>query len=937
MDCTGGANGQSAGCLSISPGGSDLGPSPPARWGGTMTYDASDGYVVMFGGSSENDTWTFEDGRWTELTPPVSPSVRVWSPMTYDAADGYVLLFGGQGSGAQHDLTDTWTFHAGTWTNLTASVGAHPTFSYGSSMAYDSEDGYVLLYGGNKADAFRNATWTYLDGRWTNITKTAGTPPACRFDASMADDPSAGYVVLFGGNGRPGENCYATGTLKQFNDTWEFLHGAWTELSPRASPPARWMANLAFSTAGDYLLLFDGVSALNFALADTWEYRVVGGVGDWNQVTVAEYPPARFSAMMAFDPTDGYFVLFGGLSETFVDAPLLEDVWTFNGTMWDNRTVAPTPVPRLSASLVYNPKGEFVLLFGGLGQAGALGDTWRYAGGSWLKLTPPTAPSDRYGASMAYDSGDGYVLLFGGRSSSGAYLNDTWAFKSGKTEWVELSPTTSPSARANASLVDDVSDGYMVLFGGVGSTGPVGTTWTFSDGNWTKVAESLAPSARSSAAATEDTSSGRVVLFGGLGASGSLGDTWEFSAGSWTEVSSGGSGSPSARSAASLVYDPTLSGDLLVGGNSSSGPLSDEWKFVGGTWSSLAFSSAPAARFGAAMTYDPLDGVLLLLSGATSISPGLLGDAFTFSGSAWAQADFPVLFSETGLPAGTSWAVSVRAGSLTSSGPSVMLLLPADPYVWTITPPDGWMVEDGPSTGHLVVTAGSETENTVEFSPGYEVSFKESGLPAHTAWQVEVNGDISSGTSNTIEATLTNGSATYVATVSGSGNASGDATVAGAPVTVAIQYRTTTFNETGLPAATAWSVTTNGATTSSSTALVKFYLVAGTYSYVVNSVPGYTVSYPGEFTIKNGSVTVHLTFQPVANRVEFRAAGLPKGTDRTVVLGRGTKQTAGGSILLNAGSLGHSFPASWSVCRATRASGAVTVAGLNVTQYTIFS
>lgn len=683
-----------------------------------MTYDVSDGYVLLFGGSSKNDTWTFTDGRWTELSPAVSPSIRVWAPFTYDAADGYVLMFGGQGSGAQHDLTDTWTFHSGIWTNLTGSVGAHPSFSYGSSMAYDSEDGYVVLYGGGKAGTFTNATWTYRAGHWTNITKSAGTPPVCRFDASMADDPAAGYLVLFGGNGRPEGSCFKAGAHEQFNDTWRFLDGKWTQIDPAMSPPARWMANLAYSPTGEYLLLFGGASALNFAMADTWEFQVAHGAGNWKHVAVTRYPPARFSASMAFDPVDGYFVLFGGLSETFVDAPLLSDVWTFNGTAWANRTVAPTPPPRFSASMVYNPNGEFVLLFGGFGENGVLGDTWRYAGGSWLMLTPPNPPSARYGASVAYDSTDGYVLLFGGRSSGGAYLGDTWAFESAKTEWAELTPTTSPSARANASLVDDIADGYVVLFGGIGSSGALGDTWTFEGGNWTQLTAGVAPTARSSAATTYDSSIGCVVLFGGLGSGGPLRDTWEFSGGAWSETTSGGSGSPPARSAASLVYDPTISADLLVDGEGFSGPLSGEWKFAGGTWSTLSFSHQPVARYGAAMTDDPLDGVLLMLGGATNVTPDLLGDAYTFSGTAWSQSEFPALFTEGGLPVGSAWSVSIGAGNVTSDGTTLLLVLPSHPYVWTISPPKNWIAEDGMSTGRFVVTAGSEVTESIEFGPG---------------------------------------------------------------------------------------------------------------------------------------------------------------------------------------------------------------------------
>src|SRR5579864_2096672 len=46
-------------------------PHPSARWAASMTYDARDGYTVLFGGSNGSriftDTWMFRAGTWTRL------------------------------------------------------------------------------------------------------------------------------------------------------------------------------------------------------------------------------------------------------------------------------------------------------------------------------------------------------------------------------------------------------------------------------------------------------------------------------------------------------------------------------------------------------------------------------------------------------------------------------------------------------------------------------------------------------------------------------------------------------------------------------------------------------------------------------------------------------------------------------------------------------
>jgi len=101
--------------------------SPSARFGAGIAYDARDHCVVLFGGSRAwnapnttlyNDTWIFAAGRWTNVTLAHSPSVRQpGQAMTYDAKDGYVVLFGGYVAGGW-TLGDTWTFSRGVWTNV---------------------------------------------------------------------------------------------------------------------------------------------------------------------------------------------------------------------------------------------------------------------------------------------------------------------------------------------------------------------------------------------------------------------------------------------------------------------------------------------------------------------------------------------------------------------------------------------------------------------------------------------------------------------------------------------------------------------------------------------------------------------------------------------------------------------------------------------------
>jgi Galactose oxidase, central domain len=183
--------------------------------------------------------------------------------------------------------------------------------------------------------------------------------------------------------------------------------------------------------------------------------------------------------------------------------------------------------------MVYDPTFGAVVLFGGVNGGGLLRDTWMFRGGTWVRLLPHVSPPARRSMGMTYDARDGYVLVFGGLGSKD--LSDTWTFTNG--QWAELSPSVHPSARVAADLAYDPATGYVVLFGGRNDNrGTVlGDTWMFSGGNWTRIHSATHPAARQGASMVYDTTTRSIVLFGGwtstVYGSGSqyyLNDTWEF-------------------------------------------------------------------------------------------------------------------------------------------------------------------------------------------------------------------------------------------------------------------------------------------------------------------------------------------------------------------------------------------------------------------------
>ena len=87
-----------------------------------------------------------------------------------------------------------------------------------------------------------------------------------------------------------------------------------------------------------------------------------------------------------------------------------------------------------------------------------------------------------------------------------------------------------------------------------------------------------------------------------------------------------------------------------------------------------------------------------------------------------------------------------------------------------------------------------------------------------------------------------------------------------------------TFTESGLPTDTMWSVAFNGTKESSTTNTISFTITNGTYSYVVSSVSGYSVSQStGSVSVNGATKTVTVTFSKQYS-VTFTESGLPTGT-----------------------------------------------------------
>ncbi len=292
---------------------------------------------------------------WSNLSASVGAGPLVPAVMGTDDASGSTVLVGGASG------TETWTFSAGVWRNLTPSLSVRPGTNgadpRGYGMAYDAQDGYFVLFGGAPAAGSYpgNQTWIFKSGTWTELNLTAAPSP--RSYAAMAYDARDGYVMLFGGSYSylPSHQPGPSDSGVTFNETWAFSAGHWAQLHPTLFPSARSGAAMAFDPLANAIILFGGSVTNTTAPDDTWEFAG----GNWTQLSPAQAPPQFWGAAMVTNPADNHLLLH---------EPGPPGTWDFSQGSWTNVSgiFSPAEPPGLEfQAMAFDPSSYRVILTGG--------------------------------------------------------------------------------------------------------------------------------------------------------------------------------------------------------------------------------------------------------------------------------------------------------------------------------------------------------------------------------------------------------------------------------------------------------------------------------------------------------------------------------------------------------------------------------------------
>ena len=293
-----------------------------------------------------------------------------------------------------------------------------PSARYFSAMTYDAQRNVTVLFGGGVGASLSNETWTYDGATWTR--KNTPFAPSRRAAAEMVFDTSRGVGVLYGGN------INATFGGNADDTTWEWNGTTWTRKFPFATAGRRTAFAMAYDAGRNRVVLYGGLTNPNSPIASSETFEYDGT--NWTRVTPATNPGPRERAAMCYHAGLGVVVLFGGLDPQI---QAYADTWTFDGSNWTQVNISgPSPAPRTTARMVYDPARGVCVLHGGHGSFGnPTWDTWEFDGTSWTQ-TSSGIPTNRFYQSMAMDTARRRPVMFGGADSvfSLGPVNETWEY-----------------------------------------------------------------------------------------------------------------------------------------------------------------------------------------------------------------------------------------------------------------------------------------------------------------------------------------------------------------------------------------------------------------------------------------------------------------------------------------------------------------------------
>ncbi len=289
--------------------------------------------------------------------------------------------------------------------------------------------------------------WQYVDSK---------VRPEYRLNATLAEDPASGTVLLFGG-GTSAREC---------RNTWQLSRQQWTLIDPVAPEPL--MSPTAVTTPDEVLVV--GLTARHYAPSSAapsqlWHWRG----SSWTRET-GNGPPGRFHSQMAYYPPDGSVVMFSGGAGPLAVSHVYEDTWVLAQGNWRQLSGSESPEGRVGGFMFWDEALEALVLLGGSNRvATVLNDVWLFRSGHWSRVATEDGPAPSgHLPGWAFDRSQERVVRYGGVPEHRGLTVSSGVWVWERQRWHEDFIEDGPGApRISPLLCYESATGGVVMHGGV--------------------------------------------------------------------------------------------------------------------------------------------------------------------------------------------------------------------------------------------------------------------------------------------------------------------------------------------------------------------------------------------------------------------------------------------------------------------------------------
>ncbi len=455
----------------VTPTGAD---KPGALYAPTLTYHAGLGRVVLYGGcpaASANTTndrctsspsstlwaWDSASASFSIITP--TDEERDGNPVpvfahaaAYDASRGTLLVSGGDACyqspftcSVNETRAETWslrdrrdaafTLVSRSWQRLGVTSLSAPSARKGMTLAYDSDRGRIVMFGGQlTSSATTNDTWEWTGTQWQQMIAAGGSSPAVKRFHAMAYDDGDDVTRLVGGD-YEGFSVYAWNGSVWASTTFLDPEGDGNPMPAGQSFPN---ATLVYDRDLGTTLLYGGYGTTPSSA--TWRWVGGAGSGSWERLATTAPAGTELNPVMGFEASTSTVLLLGQRA-----------LYAFTGAGWASLGAWSAGAgPNVPLNHFLTPQGPMIHELGRdkmqlffdrnvVSTAPAI-PLWEWNGSGWTAQAPADPegdgnPTPRVDYGLAADHGRGLALLYGGVSGTGigggTPRDDTWLWDGG--------------------------------------------------------------------------------------------------------------------------------------------------------------------------------------------------------------------------------------------------------------------------------------------------------------------------------------------------------------------------------------------------------------------------------------------------------------------------------------------------------------------------